>query len=172
VIRSKEARVRAQAVLKMFHVRRAPVNVYAVAEGLGFEVHDYDFPESTSAAMVIEDDIRAIGVNRSFSIVRKRFSVAHELGHYLLGHGNFGDSKSTFEDGSYNYTDPQNRQESEANEFAAELLMPEPFLKKDFSEGPPSVPQLAMKYQVSEQALWIQLFSLELAAQTNQSAGS
>jgi Zn-dependent peptidase ImmA (M78 family) len=168
VIRSHEARIRAQAVLKMSHVRRPPVNVYAVAENLGFEIHDYDFPDSMSAMMVVEDDIRAIGVNKSFSTVRKRFSVAHELGHFLLGHGNFADSVATFEDGSYNYTDPQNRQESEANEFAAELLMPEPFLKKDFAEGAVSVPQLAKKYQVSEQAMWIQLFSLELASQTDR----
>jgi Zn-dependent peptidase ImmA (M78 family) len=147
----------------MSRIRIPPVNVVQIAESLGFEVCDYDFPESTSAVLVIDGDIRAIGVNRTAAPVRKRFSIAHELGHFLLGHGDFADSRQTFEDGSYNYSDPQNRQESEANEFAAELLMPESFLKRDLQDAPLDVPRLAKLYQVSEQAMWIQLFSLDLA---------
>ena len=168
MIRSREARVRAQAILKMSHTRRSPVNVVQIAESLGFEVCDYDFPESTSAVLVIDGDTRAIGVNKSSAPVRKRFSIAHELGHFLLGHGDFADSRQTFEDGSYNYSDPQNRQESEANEFAAELLMPEAFLKRDLEEAPLDVPALAKRYEVSEQAMWIQLFSLDLASPTRR----
>ena len=53
------------------------------------------------------------------SKARKRFSIAHELGHYELGHG-----VSHFEDElSLNYY-RRGYQESEANEFASELLMP------------------------------------------------
>lgn len=165
MIQSREARRRAQAVLDMFHVRRPPIDVAEVAKKLGFEVLDYDFPETTSAILVIEGDIRAIGVNKAFAEARRRFSIAHELGHFLLGHGDFADSEKTFEDGSYNYLDPQNRQETEANEFAAELLMPERFLKKDLQEIGRDAPALAKRYQVSEQALWIQLINLQLASE-------
>lgn len=53
------------------------------------------------------------------SKARKRFSIAHELGHYELGHG-----VTHFEDElSLNYY-RRGYQESEANEFASELLMP------------------------------------------------
>jgi Zn-dependent peptidase ImmA (M78 family) len=163
--RSTQARVRAQAILDMFHVRRPPVDVVRIADGLGFEVHDFAFPdESTSAVLIIDDDVRGIGVSETFAPTRKRFSIAHELGHYLLGHGDFADSKKTFEDGTYNYLDPQNRQESEANEFAAELLMPEKFLGRDVAEMGLDARALAKRYQVSEQALWIQLISLHLAS--------
>lgn len=50
---------------------------------------------------------------------RKRFSIAHELGHYELGH-----CVTHFEDElSLNYY-RRGHQEAEANEFASELLMP------------------------------------------------
>ena len=53
------------------------------------------------------------------SKARKRFSIAHELGHYELGHG-----VTHFEDElSLNYY-RRGYQESGANEFASELLMP------------------------------------------------
>lgn len=53
---------------------------------------------------------------------QKRFAIAHELGHYILHRGGnqyFSDDEKAF----YKYHQKGN-QESEANEFAAELLMP------------------------------------------------
>lgn len=164
MIKSREARRRAQAILEMLGVTGPPVDVTRLASQLGFEIHQEDFPDTTSAVLVVDGDIRAIGVNRSHARVKQRFSIAHELGHYMQGHGDFADSRKTFEDGSYNYADPQNRQESEANEFAAELLMPESFLKTDLSEIGLDAPRLAQRYQVSEQAMWIQLINLRLAS--------
>jgi Zn-dependent peptidase ImmA (M78 family) len=52
--------------------------------------------------------------------------------------------------------------EKEADEFAAELLMPESMLKIDVLQNRLKAEELAKKYQVSEQALWIQLVSLKL----------
>jgi hypothetical protein len=164
--RRTQPRIRAQAIIDMFHVEKAPVDVVYIAKGLGFEVHDYPFvEESVSAVLIIEGGVRGIGVNKASAPTKKRFSIAHEIGHYLLGHGDFADSEKTFEDGAYNYADPQNRQESEANEFAAELLMPERLLRQDLAELGRDVPALAKKYQVSEQALWIQLINLHLASE-------
>lgn len=53
---------------------------------------------------------------------QKRFAIAHELGHYMLhrkANQYFSDDEKAF----YKYHQTGN-QESEANEFAAELLMP------------------------------------------------
>ena len=162
MIKSKEARRRAEAILEMLKISQAPIDVFAIAKQLGFEVVEYDFPDDTSAALVIDEDIKAIGINKNHALTRQRFSVAHELGHFLQGHGDFANSQKTFEDGSFNYADPQNRQELEANEFAAELLMPSMILKKEPELTTLDVPSLAKKYQVSEQALWIQLINLHL----------
>lgn len=165
MIRSREARRRARAVLNMIGVKGPPIDIERVAKQLGFEVHRENFPENTSAVLVVEGDIRAIGVNRNHALVRQRFSIAHELGHYLQGHGDFADSRKTFEDGSYDYSDPQNRQEMEANEFAAELLMPESLLRKDVTNMGLDAPRLAKRYEVSEQAMWIQLINLHIVSE-------
>lgn len=58
-----------------------------------------------------------------------------------------------------------NRQELEANEFAAELLLPATFLRRDVADYGLDVPALAKRYDVSEQAMWIQLIDLKLASQ-------
>ncbi len=51
--------------------------------------------------------------------VRQRFTIAHELAHHVLGHGER--NRDTPEQFSMSYHDPK---EIEANKFAAELLMP------------------------------------------------
>jgi Zn-dependent peptidase ImmA (M78 family) len=63
------------------------------------------------------------------------------------------------------FLDPQNRQETEANEFASELLMPEPFLRRDVADAGLDVPALAKRYQVSEQAMWIQLIDHKIVGE-------
>jgi hypothetical protein len=60
-------------------------------------------------------------------LVRQRFSIAHELGHYLCGHEDFpaeGRKEKIRVDGQSDFGDRQERLEMEATEFAAELLMP------------------------------------------------
>ena len=53
---------------------------------------------------------------------RKRFSIAHELGHYVLGHGKNSDIICFDKDMIATLNDPG--KESEANAFAGELLLP------------------------------------------------
>lgn len=56
---------------------------------------------------------------------RKRFSIAHEVGHYMLDHNKMHvDNPGTLD--CYR----QGNQEAEANEFASELLMPTPAFMK------------------------------------------
>jgi len=141
---------------------RAPVNVYRLAEFLGFEVIPFAFPPTIHGVTFIEGDVRSIGVNERQPVTRQRFSIAHEIGHFLSGHIAFDDDQIHVEQ-SPGWYEPYNRQEREANEFAAELLMPEQFLRDDVARGVLDVPRLARRYQVSEQAMWIQLLDLKLA---------
>ena len=164
MIRSKEARRRAQQVLEMVGVTTPPVDVNRIADFLGFIVIPFDFPDSVSGLTFIEGDVKSIGVNMNHASARQRFSIAHELGHYLSGHEAYDHSKTQVEVGP-TFLNPHNRQESEANEFAAELLMPEPFLRRDLAHYGLDVPTLAARYEVSEQAMWIQLIDLKLARQ-------
>jgi Zn-dependent peptidase ImmA (M78 family) len=84
--------------------------------------------------------------------VRQRFTVAHELGHILLGHNN----RSRVID--YNSKDTN---EQQANIFASELLAPLQMLKKEcsFSE---SLTSLADKFLVSKDMMQWRLKSCGL----------
>ncbi len=113
---------------------------------------------------VIEGDVKSIGVNAIHAQTRQRFSIAHELGHYLSGHEAYDDANIYIEDRP-GWLNSHNRQEIEADEFAAELLMPERFLRRDVARHGLDMPALAKLYRVSEQAMWIQLINLKLANQ-------
>lgn len=148
----------------MVGITEPPVDVKKVAEALGFTVLPYDFPDSTSGLTYIDEGVKSIGHNSNHAPTRQRFSVAHELGRYLSGHEPY-DHGTTHVEEHPAYLDPQNRLEAEANEFAAELLMPADFLRRDVAQFGLDVPTLAKRYQVSEHALWIQLIDLGLASQ-------
>lgn len=164
MIRAREARSRARQLLKMAGVTTAPVDVHALADFLNFIVIPFPFPESIHGVTFIEDGVRSIGINEREARTRQRFSIAHEIGHYLSGHESYDDTKTHVEDHP-GWLNSHNRQEIEANEFAAELLMPEPFLRRDVAQYGLDVPALAKRYHVSEQALWIQLIDLKIALQ-------
>lgn len=163
MIRSREARRRAEQLLEATGTTEPPVDVERIAEFLEFTVIPFDFPESTSGITFIEGDVKTIGVNSLHAPVRQRFSVAHEIGHYLMGHDNY-DYGATYIEDRPTFLDPQNRQEVEANEFAAQLLMPPKMLKQDAAQIGLDASALAKRYQVSEQAMWIQLIDLGIAS--------
>lgn len=162
MLRSQLAREKAHNILAMFKITKPPVSVVSIVEGLGFKVVPHDFHETMSATILIEGKIKVIGVNKNHPKVRQTFSIAHELGHYLSGHEDFSYEKKTFIEKDKRYLNPRHRDEEEANEFAAELLMPKFMLKKDVLEHKKDIPSLAKKYAVSEQAMTIQLVNLRL----------
>jgi hypothetical protein len=109
---------------------RTPVDVYQTVMQLGGEVLEDEQLESGVEALV-----RKCG--EQFEIVlhsesrryRKRFSVAHEIGHLLLHMGYLispddWNKASDYKD-SVRYRFGHGIEEEEANEFAAAFLMPE-----------------------------------------------
>ena len=148
------------SILKMANVASAPVDVKKIAELLGFQVIPFSFPDKRRGVTHIEDDVMAIGVNSRHSAVMQRYTIAHELGHYLCGHQMY---EKTFVDDETKYYDHHFQQEKEADAFAAELLMPKEFLERDLAKYGLDIPKLKELYQVSKQALWIRLTSLRLA---------
>lgn len=85
---------------------------------------------------------------------RKRFTIAHEIGHLLL---NTSCKKSFL---SFDFIkDPI---EVEANQFAAELLIPLASIKKDLGTPGAKVPELAWKYIVSQEAMGWKISSCNL----------
>jgi len=162
MIRSRLAREKATNILSMYQINEAPIDVEFIAKQLSFEVHLFSFPDEISAAIKTIGSLKVIGVNDKHPKARQRFSVAHELGHYLSGHEEFDEDKRAFVDPSKKFLNPQFRQEEEADEFAAELLMPESLLTQDVLTNHLDLPELVKKYEVSEQAMTIQLVNLKL----------
>jgi Zn-dependent peptidase ImmA (M78 family) len=154
-----------------------PVPVEYVAHRLGLRVESVRLGEDVSGLLVLHGNLATIGYNEEQSLVRQRFTVAHELGHFCLhaaeAHesGLFIDKKFRIEywrDGTSS-TGSQT-QEIEANRFAASLLMPEELVRKtiiqpgyQIDEGDDdALQELASKFEVSVQAMSLRLASLGL----------
>jgi transcriptional regulator with XRE-family HTH domain len=153
--------VAAQELLKLSGASSPPVDVKALAEACGAMVLSYSFDDDLSGLVVELDGGAAIGVNSSQAPVRQRFTIAHELGHYLLGHHERfhidlgrGDSDGT--PPGYDWIS-----ERAANDFAAELLMPARMIH-EFDDGDRSTSDLAELFDVSGLAMGYRLANLGL----------
>ncbi len=111
-----------------------------------------------------------IGVNSKHPPNRRRFTIAHELGHLLL-HSKSGVhlDQAVVQMRSEKAGAGTDEHEIEANRFAAELLMPGQFLQKDLAalgeinaDDEKVVAELAKRYGVSSQAMAIRLSTLGL----------
>lgn len=155
--RKKLVKALAQKVIKDAKISVAPVSLQRVIEHLQtiytLDVKKIAIGEKVSGLLVVckevDDEYATIGFNATHPWCRRRFTIAHEIGHLLLEHG----CNKNVEDGSLN--------ETEANQFAAELLVPTAFLKKDFGKIT-NVQELAKLYRVSDQTLTIKLMDSRL----------
>lgn len=147
-----------------------PIDIEAIIRAHGIAIRSQELEDSVSGMLVIKDGRTTIGVNENHHPNRQRFTLAHELGHFLL-HRNVSNifidaSTIFFRDGMS--SDGTKTEEIDANAFAAELLMPEKQIREAinsqpldaFDEG--AVRRLAAHFGVSAQALTIRLTRLGL----------
>src|SRR3954447_5692705 len=118
----------AQEGLDQAGVRSAPVDVEDIARRAGVRVVRGHFDDALSGLIMEFEGGAAIAVNDLQSEARQRFTIGHELGHYLLAHHDLfhidlGPSAEHGTPPGYDW-----RHERAANDFAAELLMPAVFL--------------------------------------------
>lgn len=116
------ARAAADQILDEHWDGTLPVNPVAIAHQLGIRVWNAVLPEDESGRIVKEADTPAdIYLNRDEPALRKTFTVAHELGHYV--------ERKAQADDEYSFVDlrggrPMDAHEWYAEHFAANLLMP------------------------------------------------
>lgn len=88
-----------------------------------------ELPEGISGIIFLNKKYPYIAVNGSNTKNRKVFSLAHELGHYMLGHvmGGHLSGSIKYRVDTYDYSQDEKGalEETEANYFAASLLVPE-----------------------------------------------
>ena len=146
-----------------------PVDPIEIAKTMGLSVHLAKFSdENTAGILRIDGENASIFVRSTDSPNRQRFTVAHELGHYVLHRREESDFVDTDisvaflrrSDGDSESDRARRRRETQANLFAAALLMPEYLLSQEL-ENDDDVSKLANLFGVSRGALGIRLAAIE-----------
>ena len=171
---TSRAQREATRLLELLKVRSAPVDVNGIASAVGLKIIYENFTGDISGLLITRDSNGVIGVHSKHALVRQRFTIAHEIGHFVLRHHSESGDHVHVDEGwkttarNERSAKGVDRHEIEANRFAAALLMPEALLRtraaefrhKRLSEG--DVFTLAQEFKVSEQAMTLRLRNLGL----------
>lgn len=141
--------------------RSAPVDLEGMTRVLGIDLDfESELPSNVSGKIRRSDRGFSIEVNRHHSPARRRFTLAHEIAHYLL-HRDLME-QGIVDDAMYRSGFPS-AVETEANALAAELLMPRDLVRTVYRAGVMDIPHLCKVFGVSEDAMRIRLQKLGLA---------
>jgi Zn-dependent peptidase ImmA (M78 family) len=170
---AKWIETRARQILRETQTLRIPVPVDLIAHRLGLEVEGAALGHDVSGVLVVRGGKGLIGYNQADAPVRQRFTIAHEIAHYIL-HGT--EDSGVFIDKGYTAvfkrdgksTKGEHLREIQANQFAAALLMPADLVRNavralrfDFSDER-ALKELANQFGVSTLAMSLRLANLEI----------
>lgn len=152
-----------QAIISR-HTQSAPVNVGAIARDLGLSVYlDRQMPSDIAGKIVREaagsPSRYSIYVNASDPARRQRFTLAHEIAHFVLHRDLIGDG--LIDDGMYR-SKLGGEYERQANRLAADMLMPAGLVRGYYRGGMISYADLSGAFDVSTEAIRIRLQELKL----------
>jgi len=136
------------------------VNPVALAESYGIEVVASPFLDIDGKIEKKDDDKFKITYDSLAHQNRQRFTIAHEIGHYLLGH--LDNENRMLRDTTKNFSSENyDLKEVEANKMAAEILMPKETLEHlVYTLGYTDLDDLANILEVSTVALHYRFKSL------------
>ena len=154
-------------LLESLEISEPPVPVHKIARCSGARIVKVSGEDDISG-FLYPGKPPVIGVNKAHAQVRQRFTIAHELGHLKLH-----EHKQVHVDREFRVRFRSgassrgiNRDEMEANRFAAELLMPLEFLRQDIERQEFAFTDddvlwsLAKRYGVSAQSIAFRLNGL------------
>ena len=167
-VRRKYIREVAERMLNQHRIEERPIPVEKIADDLGITVKLESAEKELSGFIYRDTQGRraVIGINSSHHQNRRRFTLAHELGHFILHNLDDVHVDRSFavrlrNELSSTGTDIE---EKEANLFAAELLMPKHFIERDLEHihdidlvDEKVIANLAGSYGVSTQAMTFRL---------------
>lgn len=160
----KKARDRARQVITEYRIVQPAIPVEDIATNLGLKVTYSQMDDEISGMIYPKDGKTIVGINSRNSRNRQRFTLAHECGHFLLHREKIVGSIHVDKkypgllrsDISSQGVDPI---EIEANQFAAELLVPESMLIGEINhavidiEDDEFIDRLAKRFKVSKQMM-------------------
>lgn len=146
------------------HQNKLPVPVIKLANSFNIDVYrDIKMDKDISGAIINENGIYSIYVNGREPEYRRRFTIAHEIAHFLLHremiekefNGNLTDTKGS--NGIMYRSKLYTMFEKDANKLAAEILMPLNKIKELYFNNNYNTSKLAKEFNVSEQAIKIRV---------------
>ena len=131
-----------------------PVDIDKVVRDWGLAVDYVQSPRGLHGRVIVTRAV--IEVAADDHPHRQRFTLAHELGHYVLDHSPlFTDAEPR------DFGNPKGVNEQEANHFAASLLMPAEWVRQDWAKLRDAA-RMATLYRTSPESMWYRLQELKL----------
>lgn len=145
-----------------------PVKLGALADALGVKVLVANLQPGVSGQIRREEGHYVIRLNRHEARERQRFTLAHELAHFLLHRDLIDRSLDGITDNVLYRSGAEERVEYEANRLAAEIVMPETLVRERLNSlggrvTSSAIDALAEQFQVSKAAMEIRLQQREFA---------
>lgn len=161
--KSKDPQRAAAALLKNGDIGGPPVDVIWLGHRCGIRIAPWDgMPAALSGVLVQMEDAPLIAHNPHHPDTRGRFTVAHEIGHLVLGHLDRLHIDVIEDQGADERPGYNRANESAANTFAANLLMPAKWVKERVRQGEP-LEHIAATFGVSELAMGFRFMALGIA---------
>ena len=133
-------------------------DLFAFVKHLGIRLIHKPMPDDQSGFMRKNGPRWEIGINSLHHPNRQRFTLAHELGHYFLHRNTQPSWMDTF---TFTRADEKSDpMEWQANQFAAEFLMPKKKFLQMVANGVDNVDDLAKEFKVSTMAVRIRAKNL------------
>ncbi|MDR0820180.1 MAG: ImmA/IrrE family metallo-endopeptidase [Endomicrobium sp.] len=126
-----------------------PLDLEALASHLEIKIEKIKFQNDISGMFFKKNNAYIIQINSLHHPRRQRFTLAHELAHFCL-HKHLN---TKFEDIIFFRGGNQSIEETQANNFASDLIMPEEKFKQAVSQGENSIEQLSDLFEVSSLAV-------------------
>lgn len=142
----------ANSLIKEFNITKLPVDVRKIAGRLGIDIVEMSTDSWFYGMLTRYHDDCYIVINKMMPESRKRFAIAHEIGHYKLHIDDLG----------YQRSPDKEHYHREADVFALELCIPTSLLKQEAYSWYNDHKFLADMFNVSEALMVKKMEDLEL----------
>ncbi|MCK4592582.1 ImmA/IrrE family metallo-endopeptidase [Candidatus Parcubacteria bacterium] len=141
----KNAQLKATEIWNDFCDKKIPIQLNDIIQKLGIKIKSENLTID-GITRTSNNGICFILYSKNISVVRQRFTVAHEIGHIVLEHTSIFDDCDQFSEKSQN---------KEADSFAGELLVPSSDIKKFVKEKSPTIQNILDRYWISQGVAFI-----------------
>lgn len=153
------------AIYEEFASKGYPFDIVNFGKRLGIKITESNFEhinDKLSGLIIRQEGNTIISVKAGEKETRQRFTVAHELGHFFL-HSEYLDKGLMDGIGFLPRDGKVNTIENEANNFAANILMPEGLFRGLWNDKTISLQEMAQYFYVSCSAILTRARFLKLA---------